>query len=72
MPRPQRPAPAPLETNDILIAAVGTAAWVVALVTLLLVGVAPEHRWWVWVCASGIVGGIFGMWYVPRLHRKRG
>lgn len=69
--RPHRPAPAPLETNDVLIAGVGTAAWMIALVVLLLIGLPPHARWWLWVCVTGIASGLFGMWYIPRLQSKR-
>jgi hypothetical protein len=54
-----------------MIAAVGAAAWAIALVVLLIVGL-PEHdRWWLWVCAVGIAIGVFGYWYLPRLHQGR-
>jgi Protein of unknown function (DUF2530) len=71
MPRPPRATPEPLETNDVLIAAVGTGGWMIALVALLLVGLPPDNRWWLWVCVAGVGGGLFGMWYIPRLQRKR-
>ncbi|SEG92390.1 Protein of unknown function [Thermomonospora echinospora] len=71
MTSPRRPDPPPLRTDDRLIAAVGSAAWAIALVVLLIVGL-PEHdRWWLWVCATGIAIGGFGYWYLPRLHRGR-
>jgi hypothetical protein len=71
MPRPRRPDPEPLRTNDVLVACVGTVAWAIALVVLLAIGLAPADRWWLWVCAGGITGGLFGIWYIPRLQRKR-
>jgi NhaP-type Na+/H+ or K+/H+ antiporter len=60
-----------LDTNDVLIAGVGTVAWALALVVLLLIKLPAGDRWWLWVCAAGIAGGLFGMWYIPRLQRKR-
>jgi uncharacterized membrane protein len=50
-----------------------TAAWAVALVVLLVVrGQLPAgERWWIWTCVSGLVLGLFGLWYVPRLKRGR-
>lgn len=71
MPHPHRADPEPLQTNDVLIAGIGTAAWAVALVVLLLVGLKPTDRWWLWVCVAGIAEGLFGIWYIPRLQRKR-
>jgi hypothetical protein len=72
MARPRRPEPPPLQTNDVLIAVVGTVAWAVALVVLLIIGLPEAVRWWLWVCGSGIGTGLFGIWYIPRLHRSRG
>jgi hypothetical protein len=28
-------------------------------------------RWWIWTCAAGLAMGLFGLWYVPRLQRRR-
>jgi hypothetical protein len=46
---------------------------VLALVVLFAVrGVLPPGaRWWVWTCVCGVVMGLFGLWYVPFLKRKR-
>ncbi len=69
-----RPAPPPpLEANDKLVTAVGTAGWAVALVVLLIVrGSLPAgDRWWIWTCACGLAMGLFALWYVPRLKRGR-
>ena len=73
MTRSRRPAPPPLEANDQLVAAVGTAAWAVALVVLLILReqIPADERWWIWVCATGTAMGLFGLWYVPRLKRSR-
>jgi H+/Cl- antiporter ClcA len=71
MTRPRRPDPPPLETDDVRIAAVGTGAWAVALVVLLLIGLPEPDRWWLWVCVVGIAIGLFGVWYIPRLQRSR-
>ena len=53
--------------------AVITAGWAIALVVLLAVrdGLHDDVRWWVWTCAAGLVMGLFGLWYVPFLKRKR-
>jgi hypothetical protein len=71
MARPRRPSPPPIETNETLVAILGTAAWAVAFVVLLLVGLPQHDRWWLWVCAAGVAIGLFALWYVPRLHRRR-
>jgi len=65
--------PPPLEANDKLVTAVGTAGWAVALVVLLIVrGSLPAgDRWWIWTCACGLAMGLFALWYVPRLKRTR-
>lgn len=71
MSRPRRPDPPPLETNDVLVAAVGAAAWAIALIVLLIVPLHSSDTWWRWVCASGLIGGLFGIWYIPHLQRAR-
>jgi len=73
MTRSRRPAPPPLEANDQLVAAVGTVAWAVALVVLLILReqIPADERWWIWTCAAGLAMGLFGLWYVPRLKRSR-
>ncbi|GAA4365895.1 hypothetical protein GCM10023088_11770 [Actinomadura verrucosospora] len=68
---PRRPDPPPMQTNDVRIAAAGTAAWAVALAVLLIVGLPSQDRWWLWVCGAGIGIGLFAMWYVPRLQAGR-
>jgi hypothetical protein len=72
--RAERPAPPPpLEANDQLVTAVGTAGWAVALVVLLIVrsSLPAGDRWWIWTCVTGLAMGLFGYWYVPRLKRGR-
>ncbi len=50
-----------------------TLAWVIALAVLLSVrSLLPvDVRWWVWTCVTGVVMGLFGLWYVPFLKRRR-
>jgi hypothetical protein len=71
--RPDRPVPPPLEGDDRLITAVITAGFAIALVVLLIVrGRLPAaDRWWIWVAASGMALGFFGLAYVPHLKRSR-
>ena len=65
--------PPPLEANDQVVIWVGTAAWAVALVVLLVIrGSLPAgQRWWIWTCVCGVAFGLFALWYVPRLKRGR-
>jgi uncharacterized protein DUF2530 len=60
-----------MKTDDVLVAAVGTAAFAVAFVVLLLVPLDAADRWWRWVCVTGFVMGAFACWYIPRLQRGR-
>ena len=50
-----------------------TLGWMLALIVLLSVRSAlpADVRWWVWTCACGTVMGLFGLWYVPFLKRRR-
>jgi amino acid transporter len=70
----ERPSPPPpLEANDQLVSGVVTAGWAIALVILLIVrdSLPPGARWWIWTCVTGVVLGLFALWYVPRLKRAR-
>jgi hypothetical protein len=72
-PRERRPAPPPSEADDRTVTATITLGWVLALVVLLSVrSVLPaDVRWWTWTCVCGLAMGLFGLWYVPFLKRKR-
>jgi ABC-type nickel/cobalt efflux system permease component RcnA len=65
--------PPPLEANDQLVTGSVTVGWALALIVLLIVrGSLPaDARWWIWTCATGLVMGLFGLWYVPRYKRAR-
>jgi H+/Cl- antiporter ClcA len=69
----RRPAPPPLEANDQLVAAVISAGWAVALITLLAIrsDMPASDRWWIWTCVTGLGLGLFGLAYVPYLKRAR-
>lgn len=71
MTRPRRPVSEPVKTNDVLIAAIGAAAFAVAFVVLMIAPLAPQSHWWRWVCLTGCLMGLFGCWYIPRLQRSR-
>jgi len=63
--------PPPLETDDTRVVLVGTAAWAVALVVLLVLRVADVGDvpdWWLGMCAYGIALGLFGARYARRRH----
>jgi Protein of unknown function (DUF2530) len=68
-----QPPPPPKEADDRLVTAVITGAWAVALVVLLTVrdSIPDGARWWLWTCVAGLVMGLFGLWYVPFLKRRR-
>jgi hypothetical protein len=70
---PRRPAPPPLEANDRQVTLVGTAAWAVALVILVILRdqLPADQRWWIWTCVAGVCMGLFALWYVPRFKRAR-
>jgi hypothetical protein len=72
-PAERRSPPPPLEANDQVVIWVGTAAWAVALVVLLIIrdSLPAGQRWWIWTCVCGVAFGIFASWYVPRLKRGR-
>lgn len=73
MRKPRRPDPDVHESDYRVPAALGTLAWAVALVVLIALGDGlPEtERWWIGVCVTGIVLGVFGFLYIPRLLRRR-
>lgn len=50
-----------------------TMGWAIALVVLLVVRseLPADVRWWIWTCATGVLMGLFGLWYVPVLKRRR-
>ena len=56
-----------------MVTGVLTAGWAVALVVLLVLRdrIPAAERWWIWTCATGLVMGLFGLWYVPRVKRGR-
>lgn len=66
---PLRPAPEPLEGNDVAIVQYGTAVWfALFLVQLPFYGWFADrgHEWWVWAPLAGTGIGLFGIWYVRR------
>ncbi|GAA4860991.1 DUF2530 domain-containing protein [Kitasatospora terrestris] len=61
-----RPAPPPLEVNDVAIVAGGTVLWFVGFLALLPFQSALSehgHGTWPWICLSGGLLGLIGVWY---------
>jgi hypothetical protein len=64
---PLRPAPEPLEANNVVTVTVGTIAWFA-----LFVGQLPfygwysdhGHTWFIWTCLAGGCLGLVGLRYV--------
>jgi len=56
-----------------VVTAVITGAWAVALLVLAIIrdSIPAGSRWWLWTCVAGLVMGLFGLWYVPMLKRRR-
>ncbi len=52
--------------------ALGTVAWSVALVVLLLADLGPEQRWWAWAAAAGVAMGLLGVVAARRARRQPG
>ena len=58
-----------LDVDGVGAVAAGTVAWLVALLLCLALrgSLAEAGRgWWVWVCVSGAVLGLAGLWFVRR------
>jgi hypothetical protein len=72
-PEERRPAPPPREADDRQVTLVITMGWVLALIIVFSVRdeLPADVRWWVWTCLTGVLMGLFGLWYVPFLKRRR-
>ena len=64
----RKPDPAPLETDDVRIVAIGAALWGVALLALSIARVlgAQVHGWWLVMCLCGVLLGHVGERYCQR------
>ena len=63
----------PMETNDVLIVAIGTALFAVAFVVLLALRTSLErsgHGRWPWIALSGVIGGLLGLVYCVRRQQR--
>lgn len=66
---PRRPDPEPLETDDVRAVTVGTVAWGVLLVAVLVAypRLDDDGRGsWVWIAAAGFGLGLLGVRHVRR------
>jgi hypothetical protein len=64
---PLRPAPEPLEANDVATVTVGTVIWFALFVVQLpFYGWYSDHghTWFIWTCAAGGALGLVGLKYV--------
>ncbi len=62
-----------METNDVLIIAIGTALFAVAFVILLALRASLEHSGhgrWPWIALSGVIGGLLGLVYCVRRQQR--
>ena len=64
----RKPDPAPLETDDVRIVAIGAALWGVALLALSIAALlgAQVHGWWLVMCLCGVLLGLIGVRYCQR------
>ena len=58
--------PLPVSTSHVIVG--GTSAWLLALITTVVVPTLHqgERSWWPWTCVTGIALGCFGYAYVRR------
>lgn len=73
---PRRPDPPPLEIDESKVIAVGSAAWVLALVVMLICYGKLEdndREWWIWTAVAGLGLGCWGWVLVrKRVEERRG
>jgi hypothetical protein len=63
------PGSVPLDVDGVRTMVVGTAAWAVAALVLLVFRsrlVEQDREWWLWVCLAGFGLGLFGYRYCRR------
>ncbi|MGV8885290.1 MAG: DUF2530 domain-containing protein [Microbacteriaceae bacterium] len=67
----RRPDPAPAKTDDRLAIFVGLGAWILALITVVIVAQPFSGNAILgWTCVVGIALGIAGLFYTQARHRK--
>lgn len=60
----------PLDEDGVQVGILGTFAWVIAAVVLLVRGDAAPS-WWLWTCWAGIGLGVLGLAYCWRRQSNR-
>ena len=63
---PLRPAPEPLEANDVAIVTGGTIVWFLGFLALIPFQTQLSHAGhglWSWTCLAGAGLGLIGIWY---------
>jgi ABC-type nickel/cobalt efflux system permease component RcnA len=63
----------PAQADGVVAVTAGTLAWALALlVTFVLRGRLAQSGagWWVWTCATGLLFGLFGCWWVRRRRAR--
>lgn len=65
----------PLDEDGVQVGVIGTLAWVVAAIVLLVRGVGGPGEvavWWLWTCCAGVGVGVVGLAYcLGRRSRRR-
>ena len=59
----------PYQPSAVPVIVIGTIAWGVALLVLLVTG---THTWWRWVCLAGFSLGVIGVPIMARYQRVHG
>lgn len=64
----------PLDEDGVLATVLGTAAFAVASLVIFLFRkqlLAPGDAWWLWVCPTGALLGVAGIFYCRRRSARR-
>lgn len=65
----RRPDPPPLDIDESQVIAVGSLAWAIALVVMLILRdelVERDNEWWIAVAIAGLALGCWGWWLVRK------
>ena len=70
----RRPDPAPVQTDERTPILIGSIAWAVALVIVLIAReqlAGAGHTWILWTCVVGLALGLIGLVYAARRRAKQ-
>jgi hypothetical protein len=70
----RRPDPPPLEIDESKVIAIGSAAWVISLIVMLIFYGKLEdndREWWIWTAVAGLGLGLWGWVLVRRRVEAR-